>query len=510
MSKITVTSYNETHVRVNCDDYGVEMELQEYFTFSVPGAKFTPKFKSGQWDGNIKLLNTRNKLLYTGLISLVHKFARSNGYEIDIARELNPTIKITRAEVSDYMHGLNLTGRGVPIQLRDYQIDAVYKALSNKRLILVSATGSGKSLILYSIIRYCLDKEQSIVLIVPTVSLVNQMVSDFKDYSTANGFDVDKHIHGLYSGKDRIFNKPVTISTWQTLASMHKSDSKNYLALTANTDVLLADEAHTLKAAVVSATIEGFVNTSHRIGTTGTLHDALCNKLVLIGLLGPAHEIISASELIAAGQAVPIDIKVIILKHPSEFCKMLKSMDYKEELQQIISNPARNAFIANLAKSLSGNTLILYRFVATHGQILYDLIKENVGDTRAVYFIHGGVEVEERDRIRLILENDKSAIVVATESLMSTGINIPSLENLIFACPGKSAIRIRQSIGRTLRLKEGKTHATIYDIADDYRASPKARNNITLNHLNDRLAIYVKEDFKYSIRRLELKYDYLG
>jgi superfamily II DNA or RNA helicase len=501
---ITLLPHNATHIRVKCDDYGIEQEISEHFTFNVPGAKFSPKFKTGLWDGKIKLYNSRTKLIYLGLMELIHKFAKSRDYDITIAKELNPSIKISYDEVAKFMKGLNLMGRGVPIEIRDYQITAVYKALSNKRLILESATSSGKSLIIYSIIRYVLEHEQQLVLIVPTVNLVNQMCDDFKDYSSKNGWDVDKNVHKLFAGKERIFDKPVTVSTWQTIASMKKSDPKNYLALTANTDVLIADEAHTLKAVVVSAAIEGFEHTEHRIGTTGTMNDIQCNALVLIGLMGPVHKIISAAELIEAGQAVPIEIRVLLLRHPPEFCKMLKGMDYKEEIQQIISNPARNTFITNLAVATRGNTLILYRFVENHGKLLHDEIKKKVGETRPVYFIHGGVAVEERDRIRKILDTDENAIIVATESLMSTGINIPSIENLIFACPGKSAIRIRQSIGRTLRLKEGKTGAIIFDIADDYRYNTK--KNVTLRHMEERLGIYIKEDFRYSIKQLTLKY----
>ena len=239
---ITLLPYNATHIRVRCDDWGVEQELVEHFTFDVPGAKFSPKYRSGIWDGKIKLFSTRNKLIYRGLIELLYKFAKSRGYPIEIDTALNPSIKVTREEVSEFMHGLQLVGRGVPIEIRDYQITAVHKALSNKRLILESATSSGKSLIIYSIIRYALIHDKQLVLIVPTVNLVNQMVDDFKDYSTVNGWDADEHVHKLYAGKERVFNKPVIVSTWQTLASMKKSDPSNYQALTANTDILIADE----------------------------------------------------------------------------------------------------------------------------------------------------------------------------------------------------------------------------------------------------------------------------
>lgn len=501
---ITIIPHDETYIQIKCADFGIEQELADHFTFDVPNAKFAPKYKSGIWDGRIRLFNQRKKLIYKGLIELVHKFARTREYEINIDSGLNPTTNITRGEVVAFMNSLKLHGRGKPIEIREYQIDAVHKALANKRIILESATSSGKSLIIYSIIRYALENSQRLVLIVPTVNLVTQMIGDFADYSSANGWDVGQHVHALYAGKDRVFTKDVIVSTWQTIASMKKSDEKNYQILTEITDILIADEAHTLAATVVSAAIEGFVNTQHRIGTTGTMADAQCNALVLIGLLGPVHKIISAAKLIEAGQAVPIEIRVLLLKHPAHFCKALSGMDYKEEISQIISNEARNKFIVNLSLATKGNTLILYRFVENHGQILYNMIKEKAHVDRPIYFIHGGVKVEERDRIRLILDTDENAIIVATESLMSTGLNVPSIENLIFACPSKSSIRIRQSIGRTLRLKEGKTGAIIFDIADDFRVGSK--KNTTLRHMEERLGIYIKEDFNYSIKQLDLKY----
>jgi superfamily II DNA or RNA helicase len=501
---IRVVSYNETFVRIETDDFGINQELSEHFTIDVPGAKFSPKYRSGIWDGRIRIFNQRTKLIYKGLVDIVFKFARANNYPIQLDPVLKQTHDITYESVKAFMEGLQLFGRGKPIELRDYQIEAVHKALSNDRLILESATSSGKSLIIYTIIRYFIDRGLGLVLIVPTVNLVNQMTDDFKDYSSKNGWDVDLNVHSLYSGKERIFDKSVTVSTWQSIASMRKSDPKNYTALTSTTDVLLADEAHTLKAAVVSAAIEGFVDTKRRIGLTGTMDNALCNILVLTGLLGQVHQIISASQLISAGQAVPIEIRVMVLKHPAEWCKILKGMDYREEMKQIISNPARNKFITNLALATEGNTLILFRFVENHGKILYNLIKEKAAPGRPVYFIHGGVAVAERDRIRKILDTDKDAIIVATDSLMATGVNIPSINQIIFACPSKSAIRIRQSIGRALRLNAGKCRALIFDIADDYRHNKK--KNVTFRHMEERLGIYIKSDFPYKILQLNLSY----
>jgi superfamily II DNA or RNA helicase len=308
----------------------------------------------------------------------------------------------------------------------------------------------------------------------------------------------------LYSGKERVFDSPVIISTWQTLASMLKSDPKNFKLLVDQIDVLICDEAHQFRSAVVSKTIEAFVNTEWRTGTSGTLDGTNLNELTLTGLLGPVYQVVTAKQMMDAGQVTPVQIKILLLKHPEHICAALKGMDYKEEINQIVANEARNKFIAKLAIACTGNTLILFNFVSRHGQVIYDKIRDMLPEGRNVYFIHGNVDVEERDEIRRIVETENNAIIVATSSLFATGTNIPSLENIIFAAPGKSNIRIRQSIGRGLRLKDGKTVARIFDIADDYTYKKKV--NVTRNHLDSRVEVYIKEQFPYTLTKIDLNY----
>jgi superfamily II DNA or RNA helicase len=174
-------------------------------------------------------------------------------------------------------------------------------------------------------------------------------------------------------------------------------------------------------------------------------------------------------------------------------------MTYQDEMDFLVANPARNTFVKNLAISLKGNTLILYQYVEKHGKILYDLLKD---EERAVFFIHGGVEGEERDDIRRIVADESDAILVASYGTFSTGINIPSISNLIFASPSKSRIRNLQSIGRGLRKADGKEVATLYDIADDL--SWKSKRNHTINHFMERVKIYNEESFEYKLYNVRL------
>jgi superfamily II DNA or RNA helicase len=218
--------------------------------------------------------------------------------------------------------------------------------------------------------------------------------------------------------------------------------------------------------------------------------------------MGPIYKVISTAELMAAGQVSPLEIKCLILKYPEYVRKAMKGMDYKEEVSFLIANDIRNKFIADLAVNCSGNTLVLFNFVERHGSVLYELVKSQTD--RPVYYIHGGVDNEERENIRKIVETQDNAIMLATSSLMSTGTNIPSIRNIIFAIPSKSTIRVRQSIGRGLRLKKGKDKCILFDISDDLKY--KAYTNTTWKHMEDRLAIYSKESFSFSIRELQLPY----
>ncbi len=500
---ISVKEHNESFVKVFCEDPGIEQELADFFTFMVPNAKFQPAFKAGIWDGKIRLYNVKTKSIYKGLIAVLEKFAASRKYDIIVDESLNNKVDVSRNEVVNFMNALNLHGRGKPIEIREYQYEAVYRMLSTKRNIIIAATSSGKSSMLYATIRYHLLHKRKVLLIVPTVNLVNQMISDFSDYSSANGWNVDSKAHGIYSGQDKVTDKPIIVSTWQSMASLMKNHTKLFKQITDNTDVLICDETHTMKSTVTSKLLEAFTNTEFRTGVSGTLDGTNISELTLTGLLGPVYKAVTAKEMMDKGQVTKLLIKIMVLKHPEYMRKALKGMVYDEEIKHIVSNQARNNFISKLTVACKGNTLILFNYVS-HGTILYETIQKLVDVNRKVYFIHGKVDTEERERIRKIVENEQDSIILATASLFSTGTNIPSIENIVFAIPTKSNIRIRQSIGRGLRLKEGKELCKIFDIADDFRVGKVT--NATYKHMEDRVAIYTSEQFDYKVLKLDLEY----
>lgn len=494
MDSIHVSKINEAYIRVEAER-GILMELHAFFTFFVPGAQFSPKFKAKIWDGNIRLFSLQNQSLYYGLYSYIQQFAKERGYEVTFDDTVLLKNNFSLKEGSDYATALNLRAGGKPIVTRDYQLLSFVKAIRNKRQLILSPTSSGKSLIDYLISRYLIDQEKTGLIIVPTTQLVEQLFSDFQDYSTENKWDVEANVHRIYSGKDKHTNKPLTISTWQSIYTQAPEFFEDV-------DFVLGEEAHTCKAKSLVGIMTNLVNAEYRIGLTGTLDGTKTHAYVLEGLFGPVKKVISTKELMDRKEAAELTIKCPILRYPEEVCKMVKDYDYNDEIKFLNGCKARNKFIRNLALSLKGNTLILFRHVETHGQIIYEAIKEKIGNKK-VFFIYGGTDVDIREQIRKLAETENDVIIVASIGVFSMGINIKNLNNLIFAIGAKSKVRIFQSIGRILRTSESKVDATLFDIVDDLRY--KKYENFSLGHFKERVKMYQDEGFKYKLYPIEIK-----
>jgi ATP-dependent helicase YprA (DUF1998 family) len=202
MTTVTIEQLDEVYLRVFSDP-SIEMELVDFFTYEYPGAKFTPQYKARIWDGKIRMLDPIRKTLYVGLASYVEEFCIRNGYQVVYKTPVHQTNNISYEEVEEYAHSLNLHGRGKPIDVRDYQIEAVQVALNKQRVVLLSATGSGKSLIIYTTMRWHLDKGHKCLIVTPTTSLVEQLYADFEDYSSANGWNTAENCSKIYSGFEK-------------------------------------------------------------------------------------------------------------------------------------------------------------------------------------------------------------------------------------------------------------------------------------------------------------------
>tara|TARA_B100001778_G_scaffold241936_2_gene202272 strand:- start:10 stop:843 length:834 start_codon:yes stop_codon:yes gene_type:complete len=267
-------------------------------------------------------------------------------------------------------------------------------------------------------------------------------------------------------------------------------------------ELVIGDEAHGFKSKSLTAIMTKCINAKYRIGTTGTLDGTQTHKLVLEGLFGKVHKVTTTKKLIDQKHLSPFTINALVLKHPDSICHNLKGINYQEELEYLISSEARNKYIVNLTIGLERNTLLLFRFVEKHGQLLYDMIKENTND-RKIFFVYGGTDTDTREQIRAIVESERNAVIVASYGVFSVGVNIRNLHNIIFASPSKSRIRNLQSIGRGLRLSDKKEIATLYDIADDLKF--KNKKNYTLEHFEERVKTYKEENFPLATYHIQLK-----
>src|SRR6185369_12899131 len=410
---VIIRRYNAVYDQVFADP-GVTQELRDHFSFEVPGAKFHPAVKYGHWDG-IKRLYGADKKLYRGLRDRLIQFCADRNYDVDApAWDCNAVNPAAFAEWCKTIVNPKYTHR-------DYQLEACLYAIENLRAVMLSPTASGKSLIIYTVLKHFNLKT---MVIVPTQHLVLQMRDDFIDY----GMDPDD-IHTVMGGV-RESTKPVTITTWH---SAWKEDPE----FLEQFQVVIGDEAHGFTAKSMGILMEKLVNAEVRLGFTGTLGDSKTNPLVLEGLFGPVKEVTTTKELMDEGHVSQMNIRVIALKHPEPVRKTFKKLHstWPDELKYLEACPKRNEFLINLAMSLEGNTIMLFRHVE-HGKLLYEMAQERIKNAAAewnagtvpevakpwyearmkkgIHLVYGGVDKEDRNEIRYIVEQAESDLIIAS------------------------------------------------------------------------------------------------
>jgi superfamily II DNA or RNA helicase len=487
-TQILMERDTEVFVRLICEPH-VKMELNHYFRFRPNGYQFMPMYRRKKWDGYVYLFNMDSNRIYAGLKPEISRFAGDREYElIDNTGEILEPISN-----DDYFKFL--TSFPCEYKLRDYQSLAVRHSIDKKRCVLLSPTASGKSLIIYYLIRYYLPEKA--LVIVPTLSLVSQMYTDFEAYSKAdNTFEVENFVHKIFGGQEKETDKPIIISTWQSLYELEKDFFSDFR-------LVIGDEAHLYKARSLTKILKNLENTPYRIGTTGTLDGVEVHKLILEGLFGAIKKITTTKELIKNKTISSIDINCLILKYNKKERAIVSKMNYQEEIDFIVGHPERNKYICNLVNGLNGNTLVLFQLIEKHGNILHSILEEIVDSSRKIFFVYGGTDADSREKVRELVEKEKDAIICASYGVYSTGINIRNIHNIVFASPSKSRIRNLQSIGRGLRKSDTKDSARLYDISDDLTHND--RKNYTLNHFSERIKIYSSEQFPYKIYVISLK-----
>jgi len=487
METITIKHINESNVGLLCNP-GVIRELSDAFSFRVPGYRFQPKFKAGIWDGYIRLINARTHMMPKGLVPhLVNK-----------STELGYKVKFEEGFVDRFKEDieLDLSKYNLKFPPRDFQEKALATFFRKKRSIVISPTGSGKSFIVYLAMRALLDhvEEGQILIMVPRVGLVRQIFSDFEDYAVNDSWNASDDVVACESKQDRLSSKRVIISTWQGLQHMPKNYFERFIGI-------IGDEVHEYEAKVGSTVLNNCSNAFYRLGLTGTLKDAKTHELALTGSFGPAVQVIETHELMERGTLADLDITALILKY-QDVGSINSKTKYQEEVDWVVRNEKRLTFTAKLAANCTGNTLVLFNFVEKHGKPLHEKIQE-VAKGKEVYFVYGGTDSDQRERVRKLAESKNNVIIIASYGTFSTGINIVNIKNIILASPTKGKIRLLQSIGRGLRRSDAKQLCKLFDIVDDVRGKRKALN-YCMKHFKERYDIYVRQKFKVKIKQLTI------
>lgn len=485
---IVIEKLDEVRIKVGCSSSSIRQEIKEAFSYFVPNFRHMPKYKMGIWDGRISLYDLRNGSTYLGLLTKILEFAETRGIQVSI--DPGQFQNECPLQIDDFTQTFKAKH-----ELRDYQKEVLRIASQNKKAIFLSATGSGKSLSIYALIRL-IDKPT--LLIVPSIQLVGQMYGDFQDYSSEDdSFDVEREVQQIHGGQSKEVSKKIVISTWQSIYKLPPEYFQQF-------KLVIADECHEDKSDKLRQLIEKCKHSEYRYGFTGTLDGTLTNEMILRGLFGDVHQVSRTSDLIDRGLLADMQLKQVILNYPAERKKENARKLYQEEVEFLLSSEERMDFLIKLALRCPGNTLILFQRVEEHGKRIVEQLKlenEKRGLNRKIFFVHGKVSKDERLEIVNVAESSDGVIIVASLGTFSRGINIKNLENLIFAFGLKAKITTLQGIGRGLRIGRSNK-VTVFDICDDL--SWKSWVNYSLRHAMERMKIYQAERFNYSIVKVQL------
>lgn len=489
MSDVHLRYINDVHVKVVADP-SIMMELSDHFTYFADNYKFHPKYRARMWDGKIRLINGLSGVVYAGLAQRIKKFCDARDYTFSFDDELLYD-NVSEYELKQFIESLNIPEK---YSSRDYQLKSILKCIRSNRRTLLSPTSSGKSLMIYIISQWYAQKYKvKGLIVVPTIGLVTQMESDFRDYGYSGS--IHSSIGGLSNDND--IPTDLVITTWQSLNNGKTKKPKNWYR---QFGLVFGDEAHGCKATSLIQILSSLEACKYRFGTTGTLDGQALNEATIEGLFGPKFKSISTKELMDQGYVTKLKIKCIVLKYPENIAQQVKGKSYQEEVDFLVNCEARNKFLKNLTLSLQGNKLLFFRII-DHGRILNQLISAD--SDHNVFYIDGSVSGDQRESIRKAIEDEHNATLIASLGTTSTGVSINKLHHMIAASPSKSKIKVLQSIGRMLRLHDSKEEAILYDIVDDL--SYKSHQNFTLKHFAERAKIYDAEKFDYEIYNVRLK-----
>lgn len=468
---------------------GLELDdrkkLVKQFEYEIPGARYLPAVRLGRWNGKVSYFGLGGTT-YINLLERIIPYLEERGYDIELddQRDYQTQFDFNKIEETTFSHKPWPVGHpqaGQPIVLRDYQVEIVNNFLSNPQCLQEVATGAGKTLITAALSYCCQDIGRTIV-VVPNKSLVTQTESDYRNL----GLDV-----GVYFGDRKEFGHKHTIATWQSLNNLIK-DTKNGEADVSINDFiedvvcLIIDEAHSAKADALKTMLTGMMSKIPiRWGLTGTIPKEQYAAQALFVSIGPVINRLSASDLQEVGVLAQCHVNIVQLQDHVEF------RDYQSELQHLLTNTERIDTIADLINNIvdSGNTLILVDRIAA-GEELCARLPGSV-------FIRGKTKLNERKEEYDEVATADDKIIVATYGVAAVGINIPRIFNLVLLEPGKSFVRVIQSIGRGIRKAEDKDFVQIWDITSSCKFAKR--------HLTKRKEFYREANYPHTMEKLNYK-----
>ena len=372
MSDLIIRKKNEVYLKVEAEPH-INYELADFFCFEVESAKYMQKQRRWKgWDGKIRLYSPATGEIYCGLLDYLLDWADEKKYTYRMetckffGHPLDQNDFITPQGVASFVKSLHL-----PYPVRDYQYKAIYEALKYNRRLLLSPTASGKSLMIYALVRFHVNADRNVLIVVPTTSLVEQMYKDFEEY----GWMCSENCHKIYAGQEKYTKHQVVITTWQ---SIYKEPRKWFDRF----DVVIGDEAHLFKAKSLTSLMSKLHECKYRIGFTGTLDGANVNQLVLEGVFGRCSQVTKTAQLMQAGHVAKLKVKIVLIKHEEKLFE-----GYQDEIGYLVEHEGRNKFIRNLACDLKGNTLVLFNYVERHGVPLYEMINSHTNRQYILYMV---------------------------------------------------------------------------------------------------------------------------
>ena len=484
MKKATITIQDEVNIKIEGLDLDARKALVKAFKYDIPYARYLPAVRLGRWDGKVSYFQLGGSTyvnLLPDIIPLLERF--DYDIELDDRREYSTTFEFDQVTEQSYANKLwpkAHPAEGQPILLRDYQVEIVNNFLSNPQCIQEVATGAGKT-IMTAALSDAVSRYGRSIVIVPNKSLVTQTEKDYINME----LDV-----GVYFGDRKEYGRQHTICTWQSLNNLMKNTKNGIGDCTIQEFIegvvcVIVDEVHMAKADALKTLLTGVMaQVPIRWGLTGTIPKELFESQALLVSLGPVISRLSASTLQDAGVLANCHVNIVQLVDHVEYA------DYQAELKYLLEESGRLDTMASLIQRVNetGNTLVLVDRIECGHQLV-----ERLGE-RAV-FVSGATKAKTRqtEYDEIAVSDDK--IIVATYGVAAVGINIPRIFNLVLIEPGKSFVRVIQSIGRGIRKAEDKDHVQIWDITSTCKFARR--------HLNKRKVFYKEAKYNFTQEKLE-------